>query len=111
MQTGNFLGKLSQLFMGNEDEKTESKAAFENLESLNGTGRDKIQNQSDSNMYETNYSHYLNHRNVEDTNPAEFDQLKGIKVTENSVINNEIDINEIKLSKVSLKSRTKLERL
>ena len=44
-QTGQFLGKLSQLFMGNEDDKTESKAAFENLESLgNGTGREKVQN-------------------------------------------------------------------
>jgi hypothetical protein len=29
--------------MGNEDEKTESKAAFENLESL-GAGQDKVQN-------------------------------------------------------------------
>lgn len=42
MQTGHFLGKLSQLFMNNE-EKNDDKAAFENLESL-GTGRDKLQN-------------------------------------------------------------------
>ena len=99
MQTGHFLGKLSQLFMGNEDDKTESKAAFENLESI-GTGREKVQNQSDSNMYETNYRKYRNHRNIEDTNPAEFDQLEGIKVTENSAINNEIDINEIKINRL-----------
>jgi hypothetical protein len=36
MQTGNFLGKLSQLFM-RDDEK--DKAAFENLESLGNTQR------------------------------------------------------------------------
>ena len=74
MQTGHFLGKLSQLFMGNDDEKNESKAAFENLESI-GTFREKVQNQSDSNMYETNYSKYLNHRKIDESNPAEFDQL------------------------------------
>ena len=51
-------------------------------------------------MYETNYSRYLNHRNITDNNPAEFEQLEGIKVTENSVINNEIDINEIKINRL-----------
>ena len=51
-------------------------------------------------MYETNYSNYINHRNIEDNNPAEFDKLEGIKMTENSVVNNEIDINEIKINRM-----------
>ena len=51
-------------------------------------------------MYETNYSKYLNHRNIIDNQPAVFEQLEGIKVTENSAINNEIDINEIKINRM-----------
>lgn len=76
------------------DEKNESKAAFENLESI-GTGRDKVQNQSDSNLYETNYSRYLNHRNIDLEN---FEKLEGIKITDDEGVNNEIDINEIKIN-------------
>jgi hypothetical protein len=58
-------------------------------------------------MYETNYSHFLNHRNIVENNQGEFEQLEGIKVTEGSLVNNEVDINEIKVNTiVSARSRS-----
>jgi hypothetical protein len=44
------------------NEEKDEKSAFENLNSIGGTAREQANNQSDSNMYETNYSKYLNHR-------------------------------------------------
>ena len=90
MQTGHFLGKLSQYFINNDD-KNDSKAAFENLDSV-GTGHEKVQNQSETNMYETNYSHYVNHRKI---NQETFEKLEGINLTEDEAVHNEIDINSI----------------
>jgi hypothetical protein len=40
-------------------------------------------------MYETNYSRYLNHRNIDQET---FEKLEGIKITEDDV-KNEININ------------------
>lgn len=45
-------------------------------------------------MHETNYSQFLNHRNLDEN----FEKLEGIKVTESEGVNNEIDINDIKVN-------------